>query len=139
VIGSIYDENDDIAEEEKETYDSLEWKRITEIIDDPQMIVDGIHPNDIKQGYLGDCYLLAVMSAMCEFPEQIYDLLGTKEANKSGIYCIFMYINGIKRPVIIDDLVPVYKNSKEIAFCSSHGGEIWPILIEKAWAKMHGT
>ena len=69
MIGSIYDENDDIAEEEKETYDSLEWKRITEIIDDPQMIVDGIHPNDIKQGYLGDCYLLAVMSAMCEFPE----------------------------------------------------------------------
>jgi len=48
---------------------------------------------------------------MCEFPEQIYDLLGTKEANQSGIYCIFMYINGVKKPVIIDDYVPVYKGS----------------------------
>ena len=47
-LSSIYDENDEIAEEEKETYDALEWKRISEIIENPKMIVDGIHPNDIK-------------------------------------------------------------------------------------------
>lgn len=103
------------------------------------MIVDGIHPNDIKQGYLGDCYLLAVMSAMCEFPEQIYDLLGTKEANSAGIYCIFIYINGVKKPVIIDDQFPVQKGQNSPAFCSTYDGEIWPMLIEKAFAKLHGT
>ena len=58
-----------LAVVEEDVYKGLVWKRISEVVDDPQMIVDGIHPNDIKQGYLGDCYLLAVMSAMCEFPE----------------------------------------------------------------------
>ena len=44
------------------------WTRATDFPNSdnyiPEIFRDGIHPNDIKQGYLGDCYLLAV-AACC--------------------------------------------------------------------------
>ena len=50
-------------------FSQLEWKRASECYDDAQVFRDGIHPNDINQGQLGDCYFLAVLSSMAEFPE----------------------------------------------------------------------
>ena len=68
-LSSIYcDVEDDVTKEEREVYGKLIWKRASEIFDSPQVFVEGIEPNDIKQGYLGDCYLLATLSAMCENP-----------------------------------------------------------------------
>ena len=39
--------------------------------------------------------------------------------------------------MIIDDYVPVDSSGK-IAFTRCHGNEIWVVLLEKAWAKIHG-
>jgi calpain-15 len=40
-------------------------------------------------------------------------------------------------PVIVDDWFPtVYGKA---AFCSSTTGELWGMLFEKAWAKLHGS
>jgi hypothetical protein len=36
--------------------------------------------------------------------------------NKQGIYLVYFYINGEKTPVIVDDRVPCYKNSKKPIF-----------------------
>ena len=48
-----------------------------------------------------------------------------------------MFVNGVITPVILDDWFPtVYGKA---AFCSSNNGEIWPMLFEKAWAKLYGS
>ena len=61
------------------------------------------------------------------------------------------HINGKERIVHVDDFVPVHWQDKllyssgaksgvlPIFADSSHFGVIWPMLIEKAWAKIHGS
>jgi calpain-15 len=39
--------------------------------------------------------------------------------------------------VILDDWFPSIFG--KAAFCSSLEGEIWAMLLEKAWAKLHGS
>lgn len=49
-----------------------------------------------------------------------------------------MYLNGEKTEIIVDDFIPVYENSKDIAFSRSSTDSIWIQLLEKAWAKANG-
>ena len=71
---------------------------------------------------------------------------GNKEpakVNKAGIYLLRFYVNGIETPVIVDDYFPIMKDwhHPTIAFgcCKSDEEEMWTSLVEKGWAKLHGT
>ena len=59
-------------------YRSFQWKRAKDIYKNAQIFADGIEPNDINQGALGDCYFLAVLSSLAEFPKRIEDMFVTK-------------------------------------------------------------
>ena len=115
----------------------VEWRRASDLFEDPQIFTDGIHPNDIKQGSLGDCYFLSCLASMAENPQRIQDRFVTKEVNSAGIYLMSFYINGIKTPVVVDDWIPT-KYDKP-CFARSNDGELWVCLMEKAWAKLYGT
>ena len=65
-------------------------------------------PQDIVQGFLGNGYLLTVLSAMGGTPESIYDLFETRLVNKAGIYMVYLFVNGVRTPVIVDDYIPVW-------------------------------
>jgi calpain-15 len=47
-----------------------------------------------------------------------------------------MCINGEWRAVVIDDMFPCRPKNKHPAFCSSKSKELWPMVLEKAWAKV---
>ena len=98
----------------------------------------GIEPNDINQGQLGDCYFLAALSSLAEFPDRVQALFHTKEINKAGIYLVRFYINGNEMPVVVDDHLPVDARGQPV-FATCRDGELWVSLLEKAWAKLHGT
>lgn len=40
--------------------------------------------------------------------------------------------------ILVDDYVPVNKSNKPL-FCQPNKNEIWVLLLEKAWAKAHGS
>ena len=62
----------------------------------------------------------------------------TKKVNREGIYVVALCINGIWEDVVMDDLFPCKRYSRTPAFNHSKTGELWVMILEKAWAKVHG-
>ena len=61
----------EIDKKNAQLFENMEWKRASEIYEQPNIFKDGINPNDVKQGALGDCYFLATLSSLAEFPHRI--------------------------------------------------------------------
>ena len=40
---------------------------------------------------------------------------------------------------MVDDWIPCHPDGKTPAFSRNHGNELWVPIIEKAWAKVHGS
>lgn len=59
--------------------------------------------------------------------------------NDAGIFLFKFFINGMQTAVIVDDYLPVVKGTRNLAFAKSDRGELWVPLLEKAWAKLHGS
>ena len=49
-----------------------------------------------------------------------------------------LWFNGIPRRVMIDHRILVTRDNIPISTYSRNEGELWPILIEKAFLKVHG-
>ena len=64
---------------------------------------------------------------------------------QEGIYSIMLYNGKVANVVTVDDRFLVSQRSKKHAFVrlvtdpASNQREIWPLLIEKAYAKFHGS
>ena len=139
-ITSLFD--DSIARRpEIESWTKFQWKRPSEIYGKTNFcIFDKIDPNDIKQGSCGDCYFLSSLSSLAEVSDRIKRVFITEDVNDAGCYAVQIYINGEKQTVVVDDRFPYNPQSKTWAFSrTSEGREIWPLILEKAWAKVFGN
>ena len=123
---------------EEEIFTKLEWKRASQIFEDPVLFSDRICGENIECGAIGTYYFLAVLCEMAEAPERILDVFLTSE-NDAGIYELKFFINGVLTSVLVDDYLPVLKGTNQIAFARSKQPEMWVSLIEKGWAKLHGS
>ena len=71
---------------------------------------DGISPDDINQGALGNCWFLAAASAIAEEKgrmEKVFVNEGN-ELNAKGVYSVKFYQLGVPKTVTIDDYLPLY-------------------------------
>ena len=137
VIGDgKYSSNED--EEKIKTMSTYGFKRLSYILKEVEVIKDGIMPNDIYQGGLGDCYYLSSLAALAEFPERIVRLIFQKTTSQKGAYCIALCITGQWTTYVLDDIFPVKKDGT-LPFCYSKNKEIWAMLLEKAYAKAYGS
>jgi hypothetical protein len=64
---------------------------------------------------VGDCYYLAGIAALAEFPDRIKKILATPYKNKAGIYGLNVYVRGIPTLLLVDDYVPLYYSSPAFA------------------------
>jgi len=106
----------------------------------------GIHVDDINQGTLGDCYLMAGMGAIAVTdPQRIYDMI---QKNADGTYTVTFHvveeINGEFIPtgetaqITVDASFPT-KDGESFAYGHSNDEkELWPAIVEKAYAKWKG-
>lgn len=102
---------------------------------------DGVDEGDIIQGGLGDCYFLSAMAVLSG--EDIRDKFIFEmddEWRKCGAFCIKFYNNGKEDVIIIDDHFPFLTDEEDFAFCRSRSeNELWPMILEKAYAKKFGS
>ena len=90
--------------------------------------------SDIKQGYLGDCYLLAslIEVANCE-PNVIQSMI---TVNGNGTYGIRFYIQNKPVYVTVNQYFPVHANGMTLGNDSVN---LWGSLIEKAYVQLNET
>jgi hypothetical protein len=96
---------------------------------------------DVVQGQLGDSNLLSVLIALFQSEKSnIKNIINPEAKPRDTAFESNVFINGEPVPVIIDDHFPVLSTNK-LAFCgiNKFSGNIWPIIIEKAWAKCNKT
>ncbi|CAI2386441.1 unnamed protein product [Moneuplotes crassus] len=129
----------ELEQEEIDVLKTLEYARLSEIYNPSRTSFFGeISPEVIQQGCLCNSYFLSAVSALAENPERIRKCFISQDWNRVGCYATEMYLNGERTEIIIDDFIPVYENSKDIAFSRSTTDSIWVQLLEKAWAKANG-
>ena len=125
-----------------EGWEKYNWCRVEEILNSKnyQVFEEGISPDDILQGSIGDCYFLSAVGSLCKFSNYIDKLFFTKEKTKEHLYGVFIYLNGSWKLVLIDDFLPYTgQRFKKFAFSASAGKELWVAFLEKAWAKINGS
>ena len=104
----------------------------------PQVFEKAIEPADIKQGQLANCWFLCACSSIAEMPELVERLFITKEYNDEGVYRVKLCKDGEWREVTIDDYFPCFPKAGPF-FSRAHNNELWVLLLEKAYAKLHGN
>ncbi|MBM4386330.1 MAG: hypothetical protein FJ088_01245 [Deltaproteobacteria bacterium] len=115
-----------------------------------------VHYNDVFQGGLGDCYLLAALSAVAKTdPAAIYDMIKT---NNDGTYTVRFFLDRMGMTILGKkteevtvsgafpagkDGMPVYANSglqgDKYTEDGKQKAELWVMIVEKAWAKLNGS
>ena len=135
----------DFPKEEQHEQDFC-WVRGSLLQNEP-LLFNCVEPNDIAQGALGDCWLLAAAAAIAEFPSFVTTtLFQTQEIQQNGKYELSLYDPRLKRvvTVTVDDLIPCslpkwWEGTKpRPLYAQPHGNELWMLLLERAFAKLAG-
>eukprot|EP00727_Mastigamoeba_balamuthi_P002896 m51a1_g12603 hypothetical protein (769) ;mRNA; r:414-3348 len=116
-----------------------EWRRLDYLCDNPELFLDGIEPDDMQQGELGDCWFCQAVAAIAQQnPQRLEDLFLQKQYSKYGVYCLKLFVDNSWYYVVIDDYIPCANNKPAFAHSKSPN-ETWVGLLEKALAKCHGS
>ena len=113
------------------------FKRPSQIVNSPSLWgKKGVLPAGVRQGSLGDCWLLAALSALAEYPERIHAIF-TGGFTPSGIMQLNFYERGMKKTFNMDDKLPVNSRGSLPLAKRSLNGAFWVPLLEKAMAKFN--
>ncbi|KAL5967982.1 Calpain-B [Taenia solium] len=130
------------------------WCRPREIVADPQFVADGLSRFDIRQGELGDCWLIAALACLSMHQKLLNEVVPcgqsfvpSKDGSPLNAEGGFAYVGmfwfrfwyfGHWIDVVVDDRLPT-DGSRLCFMHSSDRREFWSALLEKAYAKLIGS
>ncbi|KAJ2356716.1 cysteine protease [Coemansia sp. RSA 2618] len=124
-----------------------QWRRASHIYSSPQ-IFGQRGCGHIVQETVTDCSFVAALCVSVEYEHRFGRQLitqhmyprgraGMPALNPAGKYMVKLFVNGLWRRVVIDDLLPVAENGKLLCTYSITG-DIGQCLMEKAFLKVMG-
>lgn len=112
----------------------------------------GFRAEDLRQGGVGDCWFMSALAVVAQRHDLVAKLFAVDTArNRAGCYCLRLFMDGAWSSIWLDDQLPVTDTPRreplafdtKLAFCrcGSASGEqqLWASLVEKAYAKAHGS
>ena len=93
-------------------------------------------PDDVVPGKLGDNYFLSTLKVLAQDKNNIKNLINQEQRGTDPAFEAKVFIHGEPVSVLVDNNFPVI-NARTLAFAgiNEDTGNIWPIILEKAWAK----
>ncbi|XP_048005204.1 calpain-C isoform X2 [Leguminivora glycinivorella] len=117
------------------------WKRAKEIYTDPTFVRDNCDIFDVVPGKLGDKWLVSCLSVLFLSKGLLYRVVPADQrvdAGYAGIFRFRIWWCGQWLEVLVDDRLPTV-NGKLAFLQTSSTEQLWPALLEKAYAKLHGS
>lgn len=124
----------------------LKWLRPYEISQrygvQPEFFYEGGSRFDLVQGELGDCWVLASAVSVVDNRILFERLVPPNQSFRkdwyAGVFRFNFWRYGTWVEVCVDDRLPTL-NGKLMMVQSTHVNEFWGALLEKAYAKLHGS
>ncbi|KAK4469954.1 hypothetical protein MN116_007453 [Schistosoma mekongi] len=119
----------------------IQWLRPHEICSNPEFITGGASRFDVRQGELGDCWLLAAIACLSmdkNLFEQVVAVDQSFTKEYCGLFRFHFWNYGEWKEVVVDDRLPTYQRSL-VYIHSTEKNEFWSALLEKAYAKLCGS
>ncbi|EKF38065.1 cytoskeleton-associated protein CAP5.5 [Trypanosoma cruzi marinkellei] len=98
-------------------------------------------PQCIDPGHLCDNWLMCAMAALAEDKERVKEIfaLCSPEETRLGAYRLSLNKNGWWKTVLLDDFLPTVNEVPCFARVLDDPSELWVSLLQKAYAKLHGS
>ena len=131
-----------------ERTETIEWIRASEALPNATLFgMEGINPEDLSREFIGNSWFVSAIAALAEFPNRIEKLFlnNVNELSETGVYGVNIYTLGIPHTIVVDDYLPLIKNSegRYTTLYSEVGDDedssIWGAIMEKAFAKRYGN
>ena len=124
-------------------FHNIYWLRIQEIFQNSKIsIYDNLNDKILcpNQGWIKNSNLISslIMISKINF-EILKKLLINIQINENGQFSIAINYKGTPTLIIIDDYFPCLKGTRFPLFAKSPSNNIWPMIIEKAFAKIYGS
>lgn len=117
------------------------WMRPPEFCHEPKLFVEGASRFDVVQGSVGNCWMVAAAANLTLHDELFYRVVPEDqsfEQDYAGIFHFRIWKANRWIDVVVDDRLPTLDGSL-IFMKSRSGNEFWSALLEKAYAKLHGS
>ncbi|XP_037537621.1 calpain-10 [Nematolebias whitei] len=121
----------------------ITWRRPQEICQSPALFPSNINLAHAKQGLLGDCWFLCASSVLLKNKRLLNKVFPADQplwgnSRYRGFFRFFFWQQGNWTEVTIDDRLPCFKSTLCFSHCHSPSA-FWVALLEKAYAKLHGS
>ncbi|CCW64467.1 unnamed protein product [Phytomonas sp. EM1] len=128
----------------------LAWARPSmflpeEMVDQVRLFRTHVKPGVVNPGELGDSWVMCAVASVSEDPNRLMGMFrhpeGKEDAQQErsvGAYRVMFSKNGWWRSVLVDDYLPISAGRPKFSRSAVDDAEIWPCILQKAFAKLHG-
>jgi calpain-7 len=146
--GRFIDPDGPLALAPKQKTRFARWARIGSLSNHPRMI-KSVSSDKVHQTVVSDCSFVSSLAISADFEQRFKTPLilksiypqnaqGVPIYNPFGMYFVRLFVNGVWRKVVIDDMLPVDEGGNLLCSFSDDRDEFWVSIIEKAYIKVMG-